>query len=95
MFFNVIGVRFSRVAFVAGTKTSTDLDVRISEVTFGGGLSFIQLLQNLLKGLADGLRMELGETRVAIGFQTPSLDISSPGFTFANLSVGFFTDHSG
>jgi|GEM_PF-5658915 len=88
MFFDVIGVRFARVAFVAGTKSTTDLDVRISDVTFGGGMSFIQLLQSLLQGLSKGMRLEVKADAVEIGFQTPSLDISSPGFTFSNFSVG-------
>jgi hypothetical protein len=88
MFFNVIGVKFSRVGFTAGTNGNTNLDIKISDVVFGGGLSFIQLLQKLLNGLVEGMRMELGADFVSIGYQTPSLDISSPGFTFANFSAG-------
>jgi hypothetical protein len=87
-FLRVIGVDFERVTFTAGTGKGTHADVKIASVDFAGSLSFIQALQKLLAGLIDGLRVEQGSDHLAIGYQTPSLDLSSPGFTFANFSVG-------
>lgn len=86
-FMKVIGIRFGHIELVSGTGRATDLNVKIDDVTFAGGLSFIQLLQGLLSGLVDGMRMEIGSSHVAVGFQTPAISISSPGFTFSNLSV--------
>jgi hypothetical protein len=87
-FLRVIGVDFDRVLFTSGTGKGTTADVKIASVDFAGSLSFIQALQSLLAGLVDGLRVELGTDHLSIGYQSPSLDLSSPGFTFANFFVG-------
>jgi hypothetical protein len=87
-FLHVIGVDFDRVTFTAGTGRGTHADVKIASVDFAGSLSFIQALRSLLAGLVDGLRVEQGTDHLAIGYQSPSLDLSAPGFTFANFSVG-------
>ena len=88
IFLNIIQVDFDRVSFTAGTGKSTQADVKIRSVQFTGSLSFIQKLEELLSGLVNGLRVQIAADHVAVGYQSPSLDISSPGFTFANFSVG-------
>jgi hypothetical protein len=87
-FLRVIGVDFDRISFAAGTGKGTNIDVKIASVDFAGSLSFIQALQSLLAGLVDGLRVDLGPNNITIGYQSPTLDLSAPGFTFANFSIG-------
>jgi hypothetical protein len=89
-FLNVITVGFTQIQFVTGTSSSANLTVKIRDVKFDGALSFIQKLEDLLKSLGEGFKVEIRPTGVGIGYVMPVPAVSSPGFTFSNITIGVF-----
>lgn len=87
-FLNSLTVGFNEIRFVVGTGTAPKLSVKIRDVKFDGALSFIQKLEELLKSLGEGFKIELAGNAVMISYNMPVPGISSPGFTFTNFSIG-------
>jgi len=87
-FMRILTVEFARVRFRAGTNVHAGMDVSVRNVKFDGPLSFVQKLEELLGNLGDGFKLQLNADNVAISYNSPPLGVSTPTFTFTNITVG-------
>jgi hypothetical protein len=79
-------IEFDRLQFRSESGKTTDVDVVIRQVVFGGALEFVNQLKDYLTFSAGGFSIELVPTHVAAGFQIPLPSITVGVFALQNIS---------
>jgi hypothetical protein len=86
-FFKAITVNFHEISYRSGSNQPSKFDVKISDVQFGGALSFVQAFEQYFKSLlGDAFRLKVFPTAVNIGYTLPIPAIKTPTFNFFNLT---------
>ncbi|MFZ4511104.1 MAG: hypothetical protein ACOYNJ_09105 [Candidatus Nanopelagicales bacterium] len=81
-----VAVDVARLAFSAGSKTSTDVDIDVTDVRFGGALAFIADLAAYLP-FGDGLSIEVGGRGISAGLSVGLPAIALGAFTLSGIAV--------
>jgi hypothetical protein len=79
-------IEFDRLQFRSASGKSTDVDVVIRQVVFGGPLEFVNQLKDYLTFSAGGFSIEVVPTHVLAGFQIPLPSITVGVFALQNIS---------
>jgi hypothetical protein len=81
-------VRFNRLEFTARSGSKPDVGVDIAKVEFGGPLSFVNQLQELLKEVLPGFSIDVTPTGVYIGYEFPIPTIAVGVMSIQNITLG-------
>lgn len=84
--FAFVAVDVARLTFSAGSKTSTDVDIDVTDVRFGGLLSFIAELAAYLP-FGDGLSIDVGGRGITAGLSVGVPSIGLGAFTLSGIAV--------
>lgn len=82
-----ITVYFSSLEYTYSTSGGSHVAVKITDVEFGGSLSFINLLASLLQSLDDALQIAELAAEIVISYDFSLPTISMPCFTLANIKI--------
>jgi hypothetical protein len=81
-----VAVDVARLSFSAGSSSSSDIDVDISAVRFGGALAFVAELAEYLP-FGDGLSVDVGADGIRAGLSVGVPSISLGAFTLSGIAV--------
>jgi len=80
-------VRFARLAFVSRPGTSPTLDLRITDVEFGGDLRFLNALRRYLPSPPNGARVTARDGCIEAGYTLAIPTLSTGVFLLQNLAL--------
>jgi len=80
-------VHFDRLAFRSHNGAKPDVDVRISAVTFGGALKFVNPLEALLASLGVGPTISVTPEGVSAGYTLPLPNVGIGVLSLQNLAL--------
>lgn len=81
-------VEFNRVIFEAGQAKKPSVDVDIRDVRFGGALTFVNELRELLSSPGNGISIDLTANGVEVGYGLEIPSVSMGAFSLTNMSLG-------
>ncbi|MEV5575326.1 hypothetical protein AB0L06_35255 [Spirillospora sp. NPDC052269] len=83
----VLVIDFARVAFVARPGTSPSLDVKITNVGFGGDMRFLNTLRRYLPSPPNGLLVTASAEQIDVGYTLAIPTVSTGVFLLQNLAL--------
>lgn len=88
--FELMEVRFKRIAFVATAARRPEIDIVFDELRFVGVLSFVQVLKEMipLDGFSDPPFLDVGTEGISAGFTLTLPNLAIGVFSLTNLSLG-------
>ncbi len=83
----LITVEFDNISFEAGSAVKEKFDVAVRNVKFQGPLNFVGILQQYLKSLDKGLRLDISAQGAVLGYDMPLPDVTGGTFNFINIKL--------
>lgn len=83
----VLVIDFARVTFVSRPGTSPSLDVKITNVGFGGAMQFLNALRRYLPSPPNGLRVAVSAEQIDVGYTLAIPTVSTGVFLMQNLAL--------
>ncbi len=86
----LIQIPFERLSFKAGSSGKAEVDVVMDDIVFGGFLSFVQTIKELipLDGFSDPPSVEVTPAGLTAGFSLTLPNIAVGVFNLSNMSLG-------
>jgi hypothetical protein len=88
--FELMEVKFKRIAFVASAARRPEIDIVFDDLVFVGVLSFVQVLKDLipLDGFSDPPFLDVSTEGISAGFTLALPNLAIGVFSLTNLSLG-------
>ena len=88
--FELMEVKFKRIAFVASAARRPEIDIVFDDLKFVGVLSFVQVLKDLipLDGFSDPPFLDVSTEGISAGFTLALPNLAIGVFSLTNLSLG-------
>lgn len=83
-----IAIMFDRLAFTSETGKDTDIDVKVGEVSFLGGLSFMEALSKYLPLKGTGLSIDVDGSGIDASLRLALPKVALGAFTLTGISAG-------
>ncbi len=86
----LVTIPFERLSFKAGSSGKAEVDVVMDDIVFGGFLSFVETIKDLipLDGFSDPPSVEVTPAGLTAGFSLTLPNLAVGVFTLSNISLG-------